>query len=62
MPPEEKKLFQQVCKHVTYEPITYNIKNMLMEARDEQPAKTVRSTSKTLQEKLTYLCTAKQNG
>ena len=61
MPPEEKKVIS-TCKHVTYEPITYNIKNMLMEARDEQPAKTVRNTSKTLQEKLTYLCTAKQNG
>ena len=61
MPPEEKKLFQLV-NMLHMKPITYNIKNMLMEARDEQPAKTVRSTSKTLQEKLTYLCTAKQNG
>ena len=31
-----------------------------METRDTQPAKRVRSTSKTLQEKLTYLCIAKQ--
>ena len=61
MPPEEKKLFQLV-NMLHMKPITYNIKNMLMEARDEQPAKTVRSTSKTLQEKLMYLCTAKQNG
>ena len=61
MPPEEKKLFQPV-NMLHMKPRTYNIKNMLMEARDEQPAKTVRSTSKTLQEKLMYLCTAKQNG
>ena len=38
MPPEEKKLFQLV-NMLHMKPITYNIKNMLMEARDEQPAK-----------------------
>ena len=28
MPPEKKVI--STCKHVTYEPITYNIKNMLI--------------------------------
>ena len=35
---------------------------VMMEARGEQPAKRVRRSSKTLQEKLKYLCTARQNG
>ena len=35
---------------------------VMMEARGEQPAKRVRRSSKTLQEKLKCLCTARQNG
>ena len=35
---------------------------VMMEARGEQPTKRVRRSSKTLQEKLKYICTAKQSG